>query len=60
MGINEESGQLVLVSLKQVPMLESGGYLLAVAGVLMVGISRQLHSAEPASEAPVAVAAAEQ
>lgn len=45
MGIDESTGRLVFVSLKQIPAMETAGYLLAVIGVLLVGISQQVYSA---------------
>jgi hypothetical protein len=42
-----ETGRLILISLKGVPMLQIVGYALAVLGVLFIGISQQFQSADP-------------
>lgn len=49
-SVDGESGRLVLVSLKGVAKLEVVGYGLAVAGVLLVGVSQQQHSAKAITE----------
>ena len=49
-GVERETGRLVLVSVKGMPLLEVVGYGLAVAGVLLVGISQQQHDAKAASK----------
>jgi hypothetical protein len=51
MGIDESTGCLVFISPRGMPFLETAGYLLAVAGVLLVGVSQQMHAGGSASEA---------
>lgn len=49
-SVDGESGRLILVSMKGVPMLEVVGYCLAVAGVLLVGISQQHYASKAGAE----------
>ncbi|VGO14251.1 hypothetical protein PDESU_02810 [Pontiella desulfatans] len=47
MGVDGESGRLIVLPLKHIPVLESTGYVLAVVGVLLVGVSQQRQSVSP-------------
>ena len=46
----DKDGRLIMISLKGVPILQVAGYGLAVLGVLVVGISQQIHDAQRSDE----------
>lgn len=51
MGIDDATGHLPFVLLKEMPLMETGGYVPAVIGVLLFCVSQQMQPANSYSDA---------